>query len=187
MQIYTVFLLLFILASNSVLGNCLFSPGTACIQSWEKQIFLSLYHTHFVLLKIKNLAVHWDDVLVCLQKKNAACASCLYDNNILTTVAVWSTLPPLQFTYGLLFIWHWDIKARRMWVQYMIHRRKKHGEYYHLGQEQGTEPHWRHQVLSEKLTNFQLEALREGHYGLCLFLCCCRQSLRAIEKKTLAP
>ena len=82
---------------------------------------------------------------LCAKIKNAAHASCLYDNNILTT---WHCLFAVCC---LFFIWDWDIRARRMWLLDMMWRRKQHVEYYCLHQEKEKEWWWRHQRLSEKL------------------------------------
>lgn len=57
-----------------------------------------------------------------LREKKAACAPFLYDRNILTTATILMTLT----LCGLIsvFIWHVDIRARRIWVHGIIHRRQ---------------------------------------------------------------
>lgn len=93
---------------------------------------------------------------VCVLREKNACAPFLYDRNVLTAATILMTLP----LCGLLsvFIWHLDIRARRIWVHGIIHSRQTYSEYDHLGQEQEKEQRWRHQHLSEKLI-FQLEVL----------------------------
>ena len=64
---------------------------------------------------------------LCTERKSVACASCLYDNNILATTAVWSPWP----LCCLLFLWFLiDIgTSERGGCDDMIHRRQKYGEY----------------------------------------------------------
>lgn len=82
--------------------------------------------------------------------------SCLCDNNILTTAAVWSTLILCGLLSGCILF---DTRARRMWVmtRSII---VKYGEYYRQGQEKEKERQWRHQRFSEMLRDFQIKALR---------------------------
>lgn len=112
---------------------------------------------------------------ICVLREKNACAPFLYNRNVLTTATILMTLP----LCGLLsvFIWHLDIRARRIWVHGIIHSRQTYSEYDHLGQEQEKEQRWRHQHLSEKLI-FQLEVLgavalgKKRCWALHLFLGC---------------
>lgn len=94
----------------------------------------------------------WDEGSVL----NTTCASCLYDNSILTTAAVWSTLP----LCGSLSVWfhltsgHVEVFVGNwydIWDE---------NEYHRLGQEKEWERQWHHWSLSEKLRYFQLEVFR---------------------------
>lgn len=57
-----------------------------------------------------------------------------------------------RFTICLYFIWHRDIRARKVWVHDMIHMRRKYGELYSFTlDKKEKERQWRHQCLSENL------------------------------------
>lgn len=57
-----------------------------------------------------------------------------------------------RFTICLYFIWHRDIRAKKVWVHDMIHMRRKYGELYSFTlDKKEKERQWRHQCLSENL------------------------------------
>ena len=83
---------------------------------------------------------------------------------------------PSAVYYLCVLIWHWNIRARRMWVHDMIHKRPQYSEYCCLSQEKQ-----RRDITSTFLKSwkiFQFEVLRKMMPDAATFLwvanCCCR-------------